>query len=1013
MKKFFKVFGITLASIVGVILIVLLVAIYLVFTPERLTPIVRSVATNVLTCQNNIDRVELTLFKTFPYVGLDVQGLQLYDSTDTLVSVKRVLVSANVPEAIDGNIIVQQLAVEDVNVNVHIDSTGKGNYDILPASTDTLPVVEDTTTGWTLKCISLSEALKINITRLRFIDEPDSIRANADNVVLTATLPCDTNLHLITDMGALAVNYKGVQYVDGVKLHLDAPVRLVDTNAVALDSVTVRVEGVKVSPLAREFAPSDIHLNSGTVDVYATINGVYSPTTMPLVSARVKVQGISGKYDALPFPISNVGADLSAKVDINHPDRIVTNVNRLSVRTGETSISLSGKVTDLFKPDSSFVLDNPHVVLTAQLNVDLPIVNHYTFPDAVVNKGTLKGSVNVTTTLNDVLGQRFDKVLLNAKCHISDLDARNESIEARLKGIQLGLQLKPTYKKDNLCAHVDATLDGIKALCDDTISANLQQLRLVLQGNLVRSLVDAKAGITFVGTDAQVGESIVAQFSQLALKGAARIDLKDTTYKPSAKFALQGGEVSARLDTISAYLRNPSGEVSVGFTKKGLPKAEVSIAADTIDATMGSSILVRTGIMELKAQARYNPKGENVFFKYNPKLAFNLHNAHAELKDVLPIPVDVPQITFSYSNRDFVIDTSNILLGNSSFSLAGEVKNLSKWLKHKDTLRGELRFTSENTDGDELLALLNGLSQDSRGSLPANPETPIGADGPDDTVVVSAPVDTSSVQPFMVPTTVDLKLLTNIKKINIFGDHFENMGGNVYIQDGKLILEELGFMCDAAKLQLMAMYKSPRKDHLYIGADFHMVDIQVEKLVDMIPQVDTLLPMLRTFKGAVQFHLALETYLNSHYQMKKSTIRGACAVEGKNLVLLDSETFSTIAKLLLFKKKTENIVDSISAQITLYKDMVTVYPFCLTLDKYMVAAGGSHYLDMTFNYHVCALKPIYLGVNVGGTFDHLKIGLGKCQYAKDFRPHFHKDVDENAAAVRLMISNSLKKSMKL
>ena len=260
---------------------------------------------------------------------------------------------------------------------------------------------------------------------------------------------------------------------------------------------------------------------------------------------------------------------------------------------------------------------------------------------------------------------------------------------------------------------------------------------------------------------------------------------------------------------------------------------------------------------------------------------------------------------------------------------------------------------------------------------------------------------------------MNVSFLTNIKRAKVFGEDVRNLGGKIYINDGVMILEEMGFICDAAKLQQQAMYKTPRKDHIYAGFDYHMVDVDVHKLIEMIPQVDTLLPMLKTFEGKIQFHIAAETFVNSQYQLKPSTLRGACALEGKDLVVLDNETFNTISKLLLFKKKTENKVDSISAQITLYKDLVTVYPFCVTMDKYMVAMGGSHYLDMSFDYHVCALKPVYLGVDVKGNFDDMSIKLAKAKYAKDFRPHFHRDVDENAAQIRQLISNSLKKNVKI
>ena len=51
MKKILKIFGLTLGGIVGVVLLVVCALLWVVFTPERLTPIVRQVADKIITCE--------------------------------------------------------------------------------------------------------------------------------------------------------------------------------------------------------------------------------------------------------------------------------------------------------------------------------------------------------------------------------------------------------------------------------------------------------------------------------------------------------------------------------------------------------------------------------------------------------------------------------------------------------------------------------------------------------------------------------------------------------------------------------------------------------------------------------------------------------------------------------------------------------------------------------------------------------------------------------------------------
>ena len=264
-----------------------------------------------------------------------------------------------------------------------------------------------------------------------------------------------------------------------------------------------------------------------------------------------------------------------------------------------------------------------------------------------------------------------------------------------------------------------------------------------------------------------------------------------------------------------------------------------------------------------------------------------------------------------------------------------------------------------------------------------------------------------------MPTDVDLALNTHIQSIDLFTQHATNLRGGIYVKNGALILDEVGFVCRAAKLQLTAMYRTPRRNHLYLGMDYHMIDVDIDELLSMIPNLEQMVPMLSSFKGAAEFHLAAETYLTSQYQPKMSTLRGAASLTGKDLVVLDGETFSKISKLLLFNKKTENKIDSINAEITVYKKEIDVYPLCVQMDNYMVALGGRHNTDMTFDYDINVLSPIYLGVNVSGDIDNLSIKLAKCKFAQDFKPHWYQKVDNQSRELRELIKQSMEKNVRI
>ena len=101
MKRFWKIIGITLGSLLGVVLLVISVALWLVFTPKRLTPIVRQVADKIITAEHEVGQVELTFFSTFPDFGLRAEGLTIVNpmvgaQSDTLLSAPEVVATVDV-----------------------------------------------------------------------------------------------------------------------------------------------------------------------------------------------------------------------------------------------------------------------------------------------------------------------------------------------------------------------------------------------------------------------------------------------------------------------------------------------------------------------------------------------------------------------------------------------------------------------------------------------------------------------------------------------------------------------------------------------------------------------------------------------------------------------------------------------------------------------------------------------------------------------------------------------------
>lgn len=989
MKRFFKILGITLGSLLAVVIIAASVAVWWVFTPERLTPVARQVADKFVMCDYELGNVDLTFFSTFPEFALRADGLYLINpmegaQSDTLLAASKVVAVVNVMEFLKNkNLVVRELSLPEVQANIFINEQGDNNFSVFVSSPDS---TEEDTTAFSLPFQDIRvEGLQLTAPQLSFVDKKDSLSALLTNTAINGTVKGWDDVLLTLQSASVSATLGDTQYADGLQVGLTLPAE------VNLDSMHFVLHQAQV-------AINELELGiDGAVDLQPDL----------AVDATIQTNNwqIEPLLELLPASITQSIRSLRLKGDIQltaaaqldmATKQSHVSIHQLDANVWHSSVSAKGEVDD--------VLNDLYMDVALNMNVPIMDVERW-IPQGMQVQGAVKGDVAAKIKLADLTQMQLEKGDINGDLMLNDIHFQMDSMLANLDKMRLLFNLPnptPSQKKVGWLA-ATLTMSPLDFEQIGSLTANIDESVLKVEtGNMLSDdpVIYANMNLTSKGELVAKMDSMSATMQVPALTAYAEYDTKDATHIPVLKATLDFDDLEGNYTDWLAHLEKSTLKASVtgGRRDKSVPVMSAQITTASLTASQGEDLAAKTGALSVSAKARYNSKADQILLKWNPRLDVDLKDGRALLSSLPPL-IEIPQIRFSYSNKDFKIDTSRIVMGNSDFCLSGEVKNIGKWLQKKDTLVGELNFTSTRTDVNQFMEWFSADKGSEEIEEVATTET--------------TSTSTEQANPFLVPTDVDLTLNTHIDETVVFNQNARNLGGRIYIQDGKLVLEEVGFICRAAKLQLTAMYRTPRRNHLYLGFDYHMLDVNIQELVNMVPDVVDMVPMLKSFKGEAEFHLAAETYLKANYEPKVSTLRGACSIFGKDLVVLDNETFTTISKLLMFNKKTENIVDSISAEITLYKDEIDVYPFCVSIDNYMAALGGRHNLDMSFDYHVNLLKPLYLGVDVTGTFDDLNIKLAPCRYAKDFRPLFHGKVDTQSAELRATIRNSMRKNVKM
>ncbi len=997
MKKALKIAAWTLGCLVLAIVIVVLIACYLVFTPERLTPIARNVADKFIAAEYEIGEVDLTFFSTFPRLGLRANGLLIIHpvegaQNDTVVEAKYLTATVDAMEFLNrNNLHIHEAILDDARVNFYIAPDGSTNLtDVFITSPDT---TEEDSSAFSPPFDALRiDGLRIKADYITFLDEKDTICASLGETELSAKAESWDDMLITLDARDVCASMQGDTYADHLQVKLIAPMAMnldsmhfaFDGARLAVNDFSLRLEGEvtlgdsiavdasvetgqwQIRPLLalvpKRFTEAMKDLNvDGIIELKASAKGFYADSIMPVLTAHLDVKEGKGAYKPLPYTLRDLQLDADARLDLNKQQPSTVTINKLSAKTKESRIAAKGKVEDLLED----------MLLDLHLDIDANLPDFaYFMPKEMDLKGRTKGKANAKIRLSDLSEMRLEKGTIDADLTLTDIAYAMDSMYATLPHTKAKIFIpnkNPSRKSVNW-ACVDLDTKQVDFSMDTTINAAL-------------------------------GASMI------------RIEAANVLNNEQDYFAsIHTASLDGRFEDIHADLTNAELEAYI----VGGKKMSAKIQTDALQAEMGEELMAKTEALRIEAAARYNSKEENLLLQWNPRLTIHLKNGEVRMPERLPEPVYIPSIEFAYSNKEMTIANSRIELGNSDLNIKGNVRHIGKWFRHKKILEGELDIVSDHCDANQLMAWFSADEETSQESGAESQESK--AESQEEltsTPEQNTPDSTKEIEPFMVPLDVDLALNTNLKEVEIFNQVAKDLKGGIFMQEGNLILDEVGFVCRAAKLQLTAMYRSPRRNHLYLGMDYHMIDVDIDELLTMIPNLEEMVPMLSSFKGAAEFHLAAETYLNSQYQPKMSTLRGAASLTGKDLVVLDSETFDKISKLLLFKKKTENKIDSINAELTIYKNQIDVYPLCVQMDNYMVALGGRHNTNMTFDYDINVLSPIYLGVNVSGDIDNLNIKLAKCKFAQDFKPHWYQKVDNQSRELRERIKQSMEKNVRI
>lgn len=1004
-KRIWKWVLVSVASLLAVVAIAVAIALNFVFTPSKLTPAVEKMANGMLDAKVSIGKVDLTFFSTFPRLALRmedvsvvsrrriaedslrrneadslagefvkrissrvadsvVSGQQVRDRVagalmkrDSLLGIKRCVAVVNLLSYFrDNRLVVNRVRLDGLSVYAYLDENGVANWNIFPedssevAAPDSSAQESASFEGIELKRLNIrnseivyNDRTNKTMLRLRDLDTKMAFAFSKDSLV--TDLDFNAGKVFFSHGGKVLAKKMSVSMNTSLVADRGARILYLRNAGLGINDISLEVDGTLARDTVAGTMVMDLRYGAKAPSVekaLALIPESVVKSSDIQAKGSVLLEGtVKGEYGDAVMPVIS----LKMKVDDASAhykglpygiDYLVADFDALlDFKTkGDSYVDLKifnmkGMNTDILADAKvTDVFDDPYIELNTKSVIDLDAMSK-TFPlkEGISISGRADADIKLKTRLSTIKNQNFGKVFIAGKL---DMDS---------------LCLKDTNSGFEFSGDADAGFFGGKSL-GAKVSVNSVRLKSRMADAYVDSL-----GMR-VWSEKPVDSTRI-------FKVMADVKLRKL-------FARQGDSV--RLFCAQGVI---SGGISPQDSDPSKPHIDFNLKSDSLFAKLsGLSAGMKKGVVNLKADkvrdSLWNPKANVNFSRMEVRSA----------NYALPLKFNKARISFADNRLD--LNKAKIRVGRSDLELSGYITNPYMGVRKGAMMRGKLDLVAKRINCNQLMrAYIADTTGTDMQELEAQAEL-----SATDTV-------SSGMHLFKVPSNIDFTVNADVKKLRFGKMVFDNIKGKVEVRDSHIYLEDLKMNSMGASLNASMIYRAATEKYGYTGFDLKIKDIDIARLVSSLPSIDTLIPMLQSFKGKVNADMAAEAVLDSVLNIKIPSLRSALYIRGDSLVLMDGETFAEISKKLMFKNKKENLIDSISVNVTVDNGNINIYPFIIEIDRYRAAAGGTQYMDMSFDYHISILKsplPFKAGVNISGTLDKMKFGIGRAKYKNAVTP---------------------------
>ena len=846
------------------------------------------------------------------------------------------------------------------------------------------------------------------------------------------SLPGISISRLRADIAGLPVDIKGdARFTpDSIRIKADASIDQCKVNDI------LRFWGRQLIPAAAKLR------TDATISLNASINGWYNVdgSRLPAIDVRLDIPESPVSHSGIRLD-SRIAADIRAKGGGDAP--VDLDINDFHLDGKALKLALKGSARDLLGNDPLFEIDggldisldtlgqfirkstglsvSGELASNARGKIRMSQISPYTFADADLTGFIRSGRLNINSEKDSI------------DVHIDSLD---------IVVATTGNRFDRSIEEGTRVIAVAARLDSTSIRYKDALSASGSALSIAAQNDA--AVLDASDSSSYYPFSGKVS---IGRLS-LTDRDSTRITIRDSdnTFKVSpSKADREIPVLSLKSDSRAIRLRSAFDRASVrelginivatksDARRKRMAKAFVdSLARRFPDVPRDSlfshlrKIRGATALPDWLTEEDFRKNDLN--FKLGDSMSkyFREWDFYGGLEfrrasimtPAFPLRTSLNDFDGYITNNELTLNGFTLRSGRSEITADGKLTGLRGALLNNRPVKLDLGITSSRLNLNELLgAYSRGQSFNA-----ASDSLSVAAETMDDEtyeeIVAADSLSSDSVlQTSLIVIPANLIADISLKASNVTFSKMEmsSLSAELNVKERCAQLTDIKAVTNVGDLAFDGFYSTRTKSDITAGFSLNLNDITAEKIIEMMPAVDSIMPMLKSFYGQLDCELAATAQIDTAMNIMMPSLNGVLRIKGKDLALVESEDLYKIAKILKFKDIHNIKIDDMSVEGLIGDSRVEIFPFVLNVDRYSLALSGIQSLDQSFRYHISILRSpllIRFGVDLWGPdFDNMKFKIGRAKYKDANIPVFSSVIDETRLNLLESIRNIFSKGV--